>query len=150
MWVKNPSRVPGRSQTAEMVPCFANRRRVLRLDAPVRHIPDQEGGQHCRQDTESCGGEVSGAPTGVAQHAEEWNCRQHLAQLPADAGQLTDQGHLAVPEPVRNQAQHGDERERISESEDATCGNRGGQGLAERQCQLAGRHQDAAGHDHHP
>ena len=48
---------------------------------------------------------------------------------------------------MRHQSEHGDERQRVPEAEHRACRNRRGQGLGEREHQLARRHQAGADDD---
>ncbi len=84
---------------------------------------------------------VGGGPARSGEDGEEGDRREHLAELSADSGQLRDQRNLPGREPVRHQAQHGDESERVAQAEHRARGNGGRQGLGERQHELARRHQ---------
>ncbi len=118
MWVKKPSRVPGRSHTvltlasvsridvvcvgtARPFGVFLTSARVSTIDS----TPD-------RRDRH-----VGGGPARAGEQGEKRDCREHLAELPADAGQLRHQGNLPGREPVRHQPQHGDERHRVPEAD---------------------------------
>ena len=148
MWVKKPSRVPGRSHT---VLTLAS---VSRIDmvsvgyrTTVRGVLDQGEGQHHRQHADRRDRHVGVGPARVCEQGEKRDGREHLAELPADAGQLCQQGNLPRREPVRHQPEHGDERHRVPEADHRPRGDRRGQGLGECEYQLAGRHHGGAGDD---
>ena len=148
MWVKNPSRVPGRSHTVLTLAQDLAERAGLRVGGlTVRGVLDQRQRQGDRQHSESDHGDIGRRPACAGEQREEGDGREHLAELAADPRQLRDKGNLLRPEPVRHQPQHRDEGDRVAEADNSPCGDRGGQRLGERQRQLTRRHHRRTGND---
>jgi hypothetical protein len=138
MWVKKPSRVPGRSHTvlswqASPGPTASGQAR----GRAVRRVLDQGEGQHHRQHAERSDRHVSGGPARAGEQPEERDRREHLTELPADACQLRHQRNPPRREPARHQPEHRDERHAIPEADHRARPDRRGQGSGEGEHQLA-------------
>ena len=141
MWVKKPSRVPGRSHTVLTLAQISRTELVCGSDGlTVRGVLDQRQRQRDRQHAERDHRQIGRRPARAGEQRQERHRREHLAELAADPGQLRHQRNLLRPEPVRHQPQHRDEGDRVAEADDRPRGDRGGQRLGERQRQLARRH----------
>ena len=151
MWVKNPSRVPGRSQTVFTLDSTARTDRFSAATTRPCGVSFTRASASTMASTpKRRHRDVGGRPRGPGEQGQEGQRREHLAQLAADAGELGQQRHPPRREPVRHQAQHRDEGEGVAESDDGAGADGQWQRLGQRQQQLAAGHQRRARDDQHP
>ena len=146
MWVKKPSRVPGPQPDGLHAAQRGAHRHRLALRRPGRRgVSLTIANASTIASTPNAGDrDVRGGPRRAGEEREERDGRQHLAQLPADAGELRQQRNPSWRKPVRHQAQHRDERDGVAEPDDGARADGQGQRRRERQHQLTGRHQCGA------
>ena len=138
MWVKNPSRVPGRSHTVLTLASVARTDIVsVATTRPCGVSLTSASASTMREHAERRHRDVGRRPRGAREQREEGQRGEHLTELAADAGELGQQRHPPRREPVRHQSQHRDEGDGVAEPDDGARADRQRQRLGQREQQLA-------------
>ncbi len=109
-----------------------------------------EEGQHQHEDDQAGGGAARERPrpAGVVQQPGQHDGRDEVARHPEQGRDLRDHRAVAGGEPAGAQAQHADERHRVTAAQQGAAGQGRAVGVGEGEAELAGGEQDGAQGEH--